>query len=62
MQFPFGILAIAAAVLGLISVVVAPTVSVIGMISVIGIPLALLAVIFPTLCLVVVLAYVAFRI
>jgi hypothetical protein len=62
MRFPFGILAIAAAVLGLISVAVAPTVFVVGMISVIGIPLALLAVIFPTACLLVVLAYLVFRI
>ena len=62
MKFSFGLIAIIAAVLGLISLAVAPTVFVIGMISVIGIPLALLAVIFPTVCLLVVLAYVAFRI
>ncbi len=62
MRFPFGMIAIAAAILGLISVAVAPVIYVIGMISVIGIPLALLAVIFPTVCLLVVLAYVAFRI
>lgn len=62
MKFSFGLIAIIAAVLGLISVAVAPTVFVIGMISVIGIPIALLAVIFPTVCLLVVLAYVVYRI
>ncbi|MDX1718371.1 MAG: hypothetical protein R3287_15800, partial [Anderseniella sp.] len=62
MKFSFGFTAIIAAVLGLISVAVAPTVFVIGMISVIGIPIALLAVIFPTVCLLVVLAYVVYRI
>ncbi len=61
-RYSFGMIAIVAAVLGLISLAVAPTVFVIGMISVIGIPLALLAVVFPTICLLVVLAYVAFRI
>jgi hypothetical protein len=62
MQFPFGMIALIAAVLGLISLAVVPIIYVIGMISVIGIPLALLAVIFPTVCLLVVLAYMAFRI
>ena len=62
MRFPFGMIAIAAAVLGLISVAVAPVIYVIGMISVIGIPLALIAAAFPTVCLVVVLAYAVFRI
>ncbi len=61
-RYSFGLIAIIAAVLGLISVALAPTVFVVGMISVIGIPLALLAVIFPTVCLLVVLAYVVFRI
>jgi hypothetical protein len=62
MRFSFGLIAIITAVLGVISLVLAPTVFVIGMISVIGIPLALLAVIVPTICLLVVLAYVVYRI
>ncbi|MEE4238201.1 MAG: hypothetical protein V2I51_15880, partial [Anderseniella sp.] len=62
MQFPFGMIALIAAVLGLISVAVVPIIYVIGMISVVGIPLALIAAAFPTVCLVVVLAYAVFRI
>jgi hypothetical protein len=62
LRFSFGTIAIIAAVIGVISLVLAPTVFVIGMISVIGIPLALLAVIVPTICLLVVLAYVVYRI
>jgi len=57
----FGAAAILAAVLGLISLILAPIIYVVGMISVIGIPLAIAAVIFPALCLAVVIAYGVYR-
>jgi len=57
----FGKLAITAAILGLISVPLIPIIYVVGMISIIGIPLALAAIFFPTVCLIVVLAYCLWR-
>jgi hypothetical protein len=58
----FGAFAVMAAILGVISLGLATIIYVIGMISVIGIPFALLAVIFPTLCLWTVISYAIFRI
>lgn len=58
----FGAFAIMAAIMGVVSLALAPIIFVIGMISVIGIPLAALALVFPTLCLWVVISYAVFRI
>ena len=57
----FGMLALAAAVLGLLSVVLVPIIYVIGMISVIGIPVAMAAVVLPTIFMLIVLAYLLWR-
>ncbi len=58
----FGLIALAAAILGLISVPIIPIIFVIGMISVIGIPLALAVLPFPTICMAIVIAYLIWRI
>lgn len=58
----FGAFAAMAAVMGLISLILAPIIFVVGMISIIGIPFAVTALVFPTLCLWVIIAYAVFRI
>lgn len=57
----FGKAAFSAAILGPILVAVVPVIYAVGMISVIGIPLALIAVLLPTICLLVLLAYLVWR-